>query len=290
MQGTLMYYVFLMLVFGSVFLVVRQFINQKQEMFLRLPVEEAMGKEEKERVTPKVFKTLTPISAKLLPLLKQEQTKRALICAGAAMSVLEFLSFKLLAGLFGLVVGVILFSSKPMYIVVACAVAFFYPDLWLKQKISKRQRTIRQDLPNVIDLLNLCVNAGVDFMLAVNRVIKEYKPCPLRDELSEVWRESQIGRSRREALRGLAWRVNLPEMTSFVRTLIQADKMGAPMGEALRIQAEEIRIRRFHHGEEEAAKAPIKLLFPLLFFIMPVVLVIIAGPILLQFAGGGLKM
>jgi tight adherence protein C len=203
------------------------------------------------------------------------------------MTVLEFISFKLLSALLGFVVGLIVFSSNPMFIFITIFMGFFYPDMWLRKKIARRHKSIIMDLPNVIDLLHLCVNAGLDFMLAVNRVMRDYKSCPLRDELAEVWRESQIGRSRKQALQNLVWRVNLADITSFVRTLIQTDKMGAPMGEALEIQAEELRVRRFQRGESMAFKAPVKLLFPLLVFILPVVLVIVGGPVILQFMRGG---
>jgi len=132
------------------------------------------------------------------------------------------------------------------------------------------------------------VEAGLDFMLAVHKVAQEFKKCPLTDELLEVWRETRMGASRRDALQHLSRRVNIPELSSFVRTLLQADKMGSPMGEALKIQSEEILQRRFFQGEEAALKAPIKLLLPLFLFILPAVLIIVAGPILLQFMRGGM--
>ena len=97
-----------------------------------------------------------------------------------------------------------------------------------------------------------------------------------------------MGSSRREALKSFSTRINSPEIISFVRILLQADRMGSPIGECLKMQAEEIRIRRFQKGEEQALKAPVKLLAPLLMFIMPVVLIIVAGPILIQFTRGGL--
>ena len=123
-------------------------------------------------------------------------------------------------------------------------------------------------------------------MLAVNRVVRDLKPCDLTAELSEVYRETQVGKSRREALKNFAWRLDMPEVHSFVRTLVQADRMGSPMAEGLNLQAEEMRVRRFQNGESMALKAPIKLLFPLFAFILPVVLIIVGGPIILQFVKG----
>lgn len=212
-----------------------------------------------------------------------------LIMAGSPVSIVEFVLFKVLSMVFFPVAAYIIFQSKEvMYIALPVLVGFIVPDMWLGSKIKRRQREIRRDLPAVIDLLKLCVEAGLDFMLAVHKVTREFKKCPLTDELTEVWRETRMGASRREALQHLSRRVNIPELSSFVRTLLQADRMGSPMGDALKIQSEEILQRRFFQGEEAALKAPIKLLLPLFLFILPAVLIIVAGPILLQFMRGGM--
>ena len=213
-----------------------------------------------------------------------------LVMAGSPISIVEFIILKVLSMVvFGLSAG-ILFPRETVFSVgMGIAAGFIAPDFWLSLKVKKRHNEIRKDLPSVIDLLNLCVDSGLDFMLAVHRVIRDFKKCSLTDELSEVWRETRMGASRRDALQHLTRRVNLLELSSFVRTLLQADRMGSPMGEALKIQAEEIRMRRYLQGEETALKAPIKLLFPLFMFILPAVLVIVAGPIFLQFMRGGIK-
>lgn len=212
-----------------------------------------------------------------------------LIMAGSPISIVEFILFKILSlGFFPFAAYIIFQSKEVMYIALPILVGFIVPDIWLNAKIKRRHREIRRDLPGVIDLLKLCVEAGLDFMLAVHKVIKEFKKCPLTDELSEVWRETRMGSSRRDALQHLSRRVNLLELSSFVRTLLQADRMGSPMGDALKIQSEEILQRRFFQGEEAALKAPIKLLFPLFVFILPAVLIVVAGPIFLQFMRGGM--
>ncbi|OGX53161.1 MAG: hypothetical protein A2321_02860 [Omnitrophica WOR_2 bacterium RIFOXYB2_FULL_45_11] len=212
-----------------------------------------------------------------------------LIMAGSPISIVEFILFKILSLAFFPFTAYIIFQSKDViYIILPVLVGFIAPDMWLNAKIKRRHREIRRDLPAVIDLLKLCVEAGLDFMLAVHKVIKEFKKCPLTDELSEVWKETRMGSSRRDALQHLSRRVNLLELSSFVRTLLQADRMGSPMGDALKIQSEEILQRRFFQGEEAALKAPIKLLLPLFLFILPAVLIIVAGPILLQFMRGGM--
>lgn len=219
--------------------------------------------------------------------------KRKLIKAGSPLGILEFLALKTVSLIFVPAASFILLGNNfPKHIVLMAglAIGYFLPEIWLNNTIKKRQGKIRKDLPNIIDLLNLCVGGGLDFMLAVNRVVKDLKPCDLTQELGEVYRETQMGKTRRDALKNFAWRVDMPEVHSFVRTLTQADRMGTPLAEALNLQAEEMRVRRFQNGESMALKAPIKLLFPLFAFILPVVMIIVGGPIILQFMRSDIKL
>lgn len=266
-------------------------ISVRRSRLYRMPEDSmVMPKvEEKKDVFRQALDTFVPITKNISSKVQTKGIGRRLVMAGSNLNVPEFLAFKLLTIILMPLIVYILFRVGMKLLIVSLVIGFFIPDLWLRQKIAKRHREIRRDLPNVIDLLNLCVGAGLDFMLAVNRVIKNFKPCPLTEELTNFWHENMVGKPRREALRSLASRVGLVELSSFARTLIQADRMGSPVSEALNIQSEEIRIRRFQRGEEMALKAPIKLLFPLLFFILPVVLVIVGGPVLLQFMRGGIK-
>lgn len=216
-----------------------------------------------------------------------ENLKKKLISAGRPMNISQFFAFRLLIMAALPFVALIIFHSAPVFFIIPLAVGYIFPDLWLKSTIKKRQALILRDLPHIIDLLNICVGAGLDFMVAVTRVTQEYRHCALVEEFKIMLHEIQVGSSRREALKGFGSRINSTEALSFVRTLLQADRMGTPIAEALKIQAEELRIRRFQRGEEMGLKAPIKLLFPLLFFVLPVVLIIVAGPILIEFTRGG---
>jgi tight adherence protein C len=239
-------------------------------------------------------KDVLSFAAKFTDRLVQKSTfgdkiKKKLFSAGRPMNFSQFMALKFL-----LCVGVplavyLIFRPPAPVIILALAIAYFFPDLWLNGKIKKRKKEILKDLPYVIDLLNICVGAGLDFMVAVNHVIREFRPCVLVEELQVLAREIQMGLSRRDALKNLAARVKAQEVNSFVRTLLQADRMGTPITTALKMHAEELRDIRFQKGEEMALKAPIKLLFPLLFFILPVVLIIVAGPILIQFTSGSLS-
>jgi tight adherence protein C len=217
--------------------------------------------------------------------------RRKLIKAGSPMGVLEFLALELLSILLISVLAFILVGDKfPKHLVflVSLLIGFLLPILWLNRTIKIRQLKMRRDLPNLIDLLHICVSGGLDFMLAVVRVIRDLRPCDLTQELAEVHRQTQMGAARREALKNFAWRVDMPEVYSFVRTLVQADRMGTSIGDALKIQSDELRTRRFQRGEAMALKAPLKLLFPLFAFILPVVMIIVAGPILLTFLRGNM--
>lgn len=251
-----------------------------------LPSDEVMGTYKK---------TWLPLTTKFKDYAKslpKGKLYHKLVKAGSPMGILEFYAFKILTCVlvpmlvltFG---GNLLGGNKVALLMISLGIGYIIPEFWLKSKIDKRQLQIRRDLPNIIDLLSLCVNGGLDFMLAVNRVVRDMRRCDLTIELEEVYRQTQMGKGRREALKNFAWRLDMPEIYSFVRTLVQADRMGSPVGEALKMQSEEIRVRRFQMGESMALKAPIKLLFPLFAFILPVVLVIVGGPIILQFSRGG---
>jgi tight adherence protein C len=218
-----------------------------------------------------------------------EIIKRRLMAAGKPMSVPQFVASKFLSIIALPVAVFIIFKPQMPLVLFSAFVGYMLPEMWLNNLISKRRMSALKELPYIIDLLNICVGAGLDFMVAVNYVIKEFRPCIVVDEFKTMVREIQMGLSRRDALKNLAKRIQSPEINSFVRTLLQADRMGTPITFALKLHAEELRMMRFQKGEEMALKAPIKLLAPLLLFILPVVMVIVAGPILIQFTQQGLK-
>jgi tight adherence protein C len=217
-----------------------------------------------------------------------DNLRKKLVAAGRPVSANQFLTLKFMLTVALPTATFIALRPEPAMLAIPLLIGFAFPDIWLNNLIKKRNTLVLRDLPHVIDLLNICVGAGLDFMVAVGRVTEEFRQGILTDELKVLMHEIQMGSSRRDALKNLASRINSPEVVSFARTLVQADRMGTPIGEALKMQAEEIRLRRFQRGEEMALKAPIKLLFPLLIFIMPVVLIIVAGPILIQFTHGGI--
>ena len=208
---------------------------------------------------------------------------------GVRMGLEEFRGLKLFwaaAGCLAYVpLAVELRIANPLWVIVAGLVGFMAPDIWLRVRVQRRNRAITQLLPDVIDLLSLCVGAGLDFLGALNKVmlVKALRREPLIEELSIVMQEIKLGKRRAEALRAMAKRVNLPELSSLVRTLVQADRMGTPMSEVLSIHSDDVRDARFTRAERSALKAPIKILMPLIFFIMPSIALIVGAPIFIQF-------
>ncbi len=165
---------------------------------------------------------------------------------------------------------------------------FLRPGLWLRRTLAERHRSVRVALPFVLDLLTLSVEAGLDFMTAMKRIIDRRAVDPLGEELIRVFREVQLGKTRREALRDMAERVDQPDLRSVSHALIQADELGVSIGAILRIQSDQMRVRRFLHAEKLANEAPVRMLFPLIGFIFPSVLIVLLGPVFLQILQHGI--
>ena len=159
---------------------------------------------------------------------------------------------------------------------------YVYPLAWLRGAVKQRHLSIMRALPFVLDLLTLSVEAGMDFMSALQRNCERRKLDPLNEELIRMTREIQVGTPRRVALRNMSERVRQPDLRSVVHALVQADELGVPIGAILRIQSEQLRSRRFERAERLANVAPVKMLGPLMLCIFPAVFIVLLGPILLQ--------
>lgn len=159
----------------------------------------------------------------------------------------------------------------------------FAPVAWLRRKQDERQASIRRDLPDVLDLLAISVEAGVGFEGAVEVVTRHFDG-PLATELSRTLQEMELGLPRREALQNLKRRTEVPELSNFVLILVQADALGMPIGRVLRTQAVEMRLKRRQWAREKAARLPVKILLPLTLFILPALFVVILGPAAMSIA------
>lgn len=158
---------------------------------------------------------------------------------------------------------------------------FYFPQLWLGSKISKRQKNIRKAMPDALDLLTICVEAGLGFDAAMAKVSEKWET-ELSLAFARVIQEIQLGKLRREAMRDMAERIGIPEMTSFVAAVIQSEMLGVSMAKVLRIQSDQMRVKRRQHAEEEAHKAPIKMLIPMGLLIFPSLMVVLLTPAALR--------
>ena len=168
-----------------------------------------------------------------------------------------------------------------LYSMIALAIGYFFPQLWLDEKIKARQLEVRKAMPDALDLLTICVEAGLGFDAAMSNVAKKWE-----NELSMAFartiREIQLGKVRREALRSMAERIDLAEMSSFVAAIIQSEQLGVSMAKVLRIQSEQMRMRRRQYAEELAHQAPVKMLLPMVGFIFPSIFIVLMTPAVMQ--------
>ncbi len=191
-----------------------------------------------------------------------------------------------LSGVLFLLAGIFSDSSLPPHYVVGLLLTFFFmPNIDVRSRRTARQMEIRFAMPYVVDLLTLSIEAGLDFMGAIGRVVEKAPDSPLIEELSIVLKDIQLGKTRAQALRAMSDRIDMQEMNSFVAVLISADQMGASVGTVLRAQSDSMRNERLTRAEKLGAQASQKILIPLIFFIMPAVFLVIFGPYILQMIG-----
>jgi tight adherence protein C len=159
-------------------------------------------------------------------------------------------------------------------------IGFYLPNLWIKMRISNRKEKMQQGLPDALDLMVVCVEAGTGLDAAINRVGEEMKLSNkvLSEEFRLMGMELRAGKQRRHALKNLALRTDLEDVNSLVTLLIQTEKFGTSLAQALRVHSDSMRTKRFQKAEEIAAKLPVKLMFPLVLFIFPSIFVVILGP------------
>jgi tight adherence protein C len=163
-----------------------------------------------------------------------------------------------------------------------------YFDIWIKDRIAQRKRELQKALPFMLDLITLCVEAGLNLQGAFNQAVEKGPHGILRDEIQRVLRDVRNGKARAEALRGMSERLQEASVTNFVTAMVQAERVGMNLGPALRAQADQRRSERFLRAEKLAMEAPVKLLFPLIAFIFPCTFIVLFFPIAVQFMSMGL--
>jgi tight adherence protein C len=222
----------------------------------------------------------------ILPRNYLDGLRRRLVLAGLAerMRPEEFLVLEIVAVIFGAGLGYVLgtllgFSGAGVARTAAflAIVGVAVPESRLGSRREDRQGSIRRDLPDVLDLLVISVEAGVGLEGAIE-VVGRHFDSPLAHELNRMLREMELGVPRRTALQNLRRRIDIPEVSNFVLSLMQADALGMPLGRVLRSQANEMRSKRRQWAREKAAKLPVKILFPMFLFIFPALFVVVLGP------------
>ena len=194
----------------------------------------------------------------------------------AAGKVVGFVGALLLSLLFCFVLGIPFLPT--LGIVVGTSIAgYMAPNMYLYQRAYDRSAQLQKELPDSIDLLTISVESGLGFDAAVAQVARNTEG-PLSEEFARMLQEMQLGRGRSDALRSMADRTNLPDLRAFVSAMVQAEAFGIPIGQVLRVQSSEIRVKKRQWAEEQAQKVPVKILIPLIFCILPCLFIIVLGP------------
>lgn len=242
-----------------------------------------------ERVTSPFFQKMTDLGRRFTPSDQASRLRRKLDLAGnpAGWDSDRVLAWKMLGMFIGgaagfflpLLLGNVLWAI--LFGVGGAVLGYFAPNLILYQKAYDRSQRITNDLPDALDLLVISVESGLGFDAALAQVARNTEG-PLAEEFFRVLQEMQLGTGRADAMRALADRTDVADLRGFITAMVQADAFGIPIANVLRIQAREMRIRRSQRAEEQAQKVPVKILFPLIFCIMPSLFIVILGPAAIQ--------
>jgi tight adherence protein C len=249
-----------------------------EEIELSLPITD--------RIFVPIVRRLSSLVIRFTPQSMLENTAHRLELAGSPrnMSAAEFW---IIRGVVCIVLGVFFFiiigqfgqepGKRILYTAIVTVFGFFMPTMFLSSKIQRRQDAIIKKFPDALDLMSICVDAGLTFDGAMAKVDEKWDD-DLAREYGRVIYEMQLGKSRRQALRDMSDRMDVPDVTSFVAAILQADQLGVSIGKVLRIQSEQMRIRRRQRAEEKAHQAPVKMLFPMVFLIFPSMFIVLLGP------------
>lgn len=248
-----------------------------------------------QRVIIPMIEALSKVAQRFTPQNTLEASRHKIELAGLAHKIksAQFLGYRMAAAIVlgGASLMIAFSSALPVFqrlgvIVIAFVLGYMMPSVWLGSKISARKNSILKALPDALDLLTICVEAGLGFDAAMSKVAEKWD-----NELSLAFmrtvQEMQLGKLRREALRNMSNSMDVPDMTTFVAAIIQADTLGVSMAKVMRIQSDTMRVKRRQRAEEKARQAPIKMMFPLVFFIFPTILIVLLGPAAIQIKNVG---
>jgi tight adherence protein C len=274
-------------------------VDPVQARLTQLGSMQARNLEELELQAPFLERTLRPLAKRLSSGVSRitssnfsERTEKRLALAGnpGDMRVADWLGIKAIGAIVGAILFFVLFVvigvlGFPFLIGIVLAMigglfGYTLPEFWLGGRVRKRQHAILLMIPDALDLLTISVRAGLGFDAALAKVVEKL-PGPLSDEFRRALAEVRVGKARRDALRDIVARTEVVPLTNFIGAIIQAEQLGVSISKVLQVQSEQLRIERRQRAEEQAAKAPIKMLFPLVGCIFPSLFIVILGPALI---------
>jgi pilus assembly protein TadC len=260
-------------------------IRSRQQSPILTP---ARKKTETVILPPRVVNSVTPFLRPITNLTYFKQLKLQAETLNINWKIEILILLKIFTAILVGILSLVLFSARPQYVLAVVAMGFFVPDFIWRSKIKAKKAAIVKVFPETVDLLDMCIGAGLDFRTSLRWIIDKSESNAFVEQLEVVLNEIRVGKSTFQALKDMAKRLNIPDVNSFARSLIQAERMGTSLEETFRNLSEDTRMMRFQAGERYAIKASVKILFPLLFCILPVIFIVVAGPIIVQFTEGGL--
>jgi tight adherence protein C len=271
-------------------------VDPVQARLTQLGTMQAKNLEELELQQPFLERTLRPLAASLSGRASRiastsftERTEKRLALAGnpGDLRVADWLGIKSIGAIVGGILFVFLFGIVGLmgfpfpigylFGIIGALFGYTFPEFWLGGRVKKRQKAILLMIPDTLDLLTISVRAGLGFDAALGKVVEKLKG-PLSDEFRRALAEVRVGKARRDALRDIVPRTEVGPLTNFIGAIIQAEQLGVSVSKVLQVQSEQLRIERRQRAEEQAAKAPIKMLFPLVGCIFPSLFIVILGP------------
>ena len=233
------------------------------------------------------FQDVARVLAPVLPEKMKDYLAKQLVQAGGlgGMTPAHIVLYALFSSLCSIAIALLLTVSTNMsaaWLLPIFLLGPLFPFIWLRDQIKKRHQQIMLEMPYHLDLLTLCVEAGLDFGAGVQKMVDKGDQGPLLDEFQAFLAELRVGKTRAEALQSMSNRVALEPLTNFTSALIQADRLGSGMGRTLRLQAEQLRQERFQKAEKAAGEAPVKMLIPLVLFIFPTIWIVLGAPLIFE--------
>jgi tight adherence protein C len=245
----------------------------------------------KDRVIIPIVERLADITAKFTPQKQLEQSRRLIELAGMSTDPTQFFLLRIIltivGGMVGLGLGFFVLQANPVQALMATgagiALGNYFPVMSMTSRIQKRQAEVLRALPDALDLLVICVEAGLGFDQALGKVYEKWDN-ELALAFGRVLREIQLGKNRKEALKDMADRLDVPDISTFTAAIIQAEQLGVSMAKILRVQSDTMRVKRRQRAQEKAQQAPVKMMIPMVLIIFPSLWIILMGPSAIRIA------